>query len=242
VILRRNVEDRFSVVTREWDGATVVILGGGPSLSPEQFNVVRAARAADAIRVIAINDSYLAAPWSDVCYAADAKWYMWMGRGISKPKLGFTADEVRARWASFLGQKCGIHCADPYLPDDAHMLRNSHLTDALSLDPGALSTGRQNGYHGHGGFQALNLATLSGANTIILLGFDGGPSAQGLTHFHGEHPIPTPADVWPYIQRSFSCVENQLNAMSVHVINCSMESAIGSFEKMPLADALMVPA
>jgi hypothetical protein len=242
MILERIPGARLSRVLPSWKDATVVILGGGPSLTPEQFEQARAAREADSVRVICINDSYLAAPWADVCYAADAKWFTWMQRGIEKPRLGLSATQVRERWADFSGQKCGIEDAGQYLPDDVHVLRNSRLTGALSLDPGALSTGRENGYHGHSGFQALNLATLAGASTILLLGFDGGPSANGATHFHGEHPIPTGPDVWPFIVRSFSCIENQLEAIGVRVINCSMDSAIGSFEKVPLADALKVPA
>jgi hypothetical protein len=48
--------------------------------------------------------------------------------------------------------------------------------------------------------------------------------------------------VWPFIARSFSCVENELEAAGVRVVNCSLNSAIGSFEKVALADALTVTA
>lgn len=238
MILRRKPEDRFSTVAREWEGDTVIIMGGGPSLTVDQIELVYVAKTTEAAHVIAVNDSYLIAPWADVCYAADAKWFVWMTQGISKPKLGLTAVKVRERWATFAGQKCGIHSADPYLPDDVHMLRIANVHGSLSSDQGALATGRQDGYMGHSGFQALNLATLAGAKTIMLVGFDGRPGADGRTHFHGEHPIPTPADVWPHIQHSFSCIENELKAAGVRVMNCSPDSAIGSFEKVPLADAL----
>ncbi|HSW83550.1 MAG TPA: hypothetical protein VLH12_08750 [Usitatibacter sp.] len=241
MILDRIAGERFSMVRPLWSGHPVVILGGGPSLTAEQFALVKAARAANAVRVIAINDSFLPAPWADVCYAADAKWFRWMQTGIAKPALGLGAAAVRERWAAFPGEKCGIEAAG-HLPDDVHVLRVSHLTGALSRDAGALSTGRQDGYAGHSGFQALNLATLAGATTILLLGYDGGPNAHGQTHFHGDHAIPTPADVWPFIARSFSCIENELKAAGVLVINCSPVSAIGSFEKVALADALAVAA
>jgi hypothetical protein len=238
VILERVEGERLSRVLPEWAGGTVAILGGGPSLTLEQFEAVRVARESDAIRVITINDAYLLAPWADVAYAADAKWFTWHAQGIPKPGLGLTAEQVRERWATFPGQKCGIRSAEPYHAADVHVLRVSHLTGALSRDPGALSTGRQDGYAGHGGFQALNLATLAGARTVLLLGYDGRPSAEGKDNWHGAHPIPTPPSIWDFIVRSFSCIENELEAAGVRVINCSMKSAIGSFEKLELADAL----
>lgn len=239
-ILRRRTQDRFSEVVRWWEGSTCVILGGGPSLTLEQFELARAAHEAGRVRAIAVNDSYLCAPWADVCYAADSKWFEWHRLGIDKPKLGLTAAQVRERWASFEGEKVGIQCAEPYIPDGVHILRVAVLPpdQGLSRDRGALATGRHDGYTGHSGFQALNLAVLAGAQKIILLGFDGRPGADGKTHHHGEHPIPTPADVWDHIRRSFSCVENELNAAGVDVINCSPSSAIDTFPKYSLHDSL----
>lgn len=243
MILQRIDGERFSRVLPLWGGYTVVLLGGGPSFTDEQLSLVRDARAADEVRVIAINDAYLRAPWADVCYAADSKWHTWHGAGVAKPKLGLTAAEVRERWASFRGQKCGIDTAEPYLPDNVHMLRVApHDIRGLSTDPLVLATGRHDGYAGHGGFQALNLATLSATKRILLVGFDGRPDGRGATHWHGEHAVPTPADVWPHIQRSFSCAENQLVAAGVRVINCSPKTAIDTFTKVDLADALTVAA
>lgn len=237
MILERIQSERFSRVLPLWSAVPVVVLGGGPSLTAHQFDLVRAAREADAVRVIAVNDAYLMAPWADVCYAADAKWFVWQGIGVDKPGLRMRASEVRERWASFPGQKCGIETAQPYLADDVHMLRFSHAP-GLSKDAGAIASGRHDGYMGHSGFQALNLATLSGTKRILLLGFDGGPAPSGVTHFHGDHPIPTPADVWEHIRRSFSCIENDLKASGVTVLNCATESRIDTFPKVPLYEAL----
>lgn len=237
MILERIHGDlRFSRVRPIWSDRAVIVLGGGPSLSLEHFEMVRTARETDRVRVVAVNDAYLLAPWADVVYAADAKWFVWQSIGVEKPKLGLTAQQVRERWARFAGQKCGIEVAAQYLPDSAHVLRLSHAP-GLSRDPAALASGRSDGYMGHSGFQALNLAILAGAKLIILLGFDGGP-LSGQSHFHGEHPVPTPDDVWPHIRRSFSVIERELSAAGVRVVNCSPASAIENFEKMPLAAAL----
>lgn len=238
MILERIAGERFSRVLPLWGDLPVVVLGGGPSLTPDQFELVRAARAADAVRVIAVNDAYLLAPWADVCYAADAKWFVWHTNGIDKPGLGLTAAQVRECWATFAGQKCGVESADPYHPDDVHILRIAHGAQGLSNDPKAIATGRQDGCAGHGGFQGLNLATLAGGKVILLAGFDGRPDAMGKTHFHGDHPLPTPDAIWDYIRRSFTCVENDLKARGIRVLNCSLQSAIDTFPKVSLDEAL----
>jgi hypothetical protein len=65
-------------VQPEWRGQTVVIVGGGPSLTKEQVDAaghVVVGRAAP--KVIAINNAIELAPWADVLYFCDARWYEW---------------------------------------------------------------------------------------------------------------------------------------------------------------------
>lgn len=241
MILRRLPDSRFSEVVPEWRGATVVLLGAGPSLTLEHLKLIRAAREADRIRVIAINDLYLLAPWSDVHYAADSHWHAWHGVGISKPTLGLPAEMVRQRWASFVGQKCSIEQSGSNIRDEAvHILRNvAHPKgDAgLSRDPRALVTGF------HSGFQALNLAVLAGADTVILCGFDAREptneiAAHGLT---GDHPRPTPLEVYAQYRRAFSVAAPLIRQAGVSVFNASPLSAMESFPFVELAAVLREP-
>lgn len=236
MILHRRAGERFSEVAREWPGATVVLIGGGPSLSPAQLELVCAARAAEAVRCIAVNDGYLAAPFSDVCYFADSHWWHWHTHGIPKPAIGMTAEDVRGLFAAFRGQKCTIENSGANVTDDAvHMLRNRNFNahaDGLSLDPRALMTGRNSG------FQALNLAVLAGATSILLLGFDGQVGADGRTHWHGDHPRPTPDAAYPLYRQAMAAVSAVLQEACIRVVNCSPASAIDSFESMPLEEAL----
>jgi len=222
VILQRNDFDRFSRVLRGWAGDTVVLLGGGPSLTIEQVQAVYARHAADELRCIAINDSYLLAPWADVLYAADPRWHGWHA--------------VRESFKSFGGLKCSIQNPGADLfSDSVHVLRNRdhpYHGSGLSLDPDAISTGR------NGGWQALNIAILAGARKVVLLGFDGKPAADGKTHFHAGHPTPTPLAAYEEYRRAFSAGENAIKAAGVRVINCSPGSAIDSFEKLTLEEAL----
>ena len=84
----------------------------------------------------------------------------------------------------------------------------------------------------------IALAVLAGARTVILLGYDGKPAANGATHWHGGHPKPSSAAIFQHARRAFSAVERDLEAVGVRVVNCSPGSAIESFPKADLAETL----
>lgn len=239
MILRRIPDERYSEVLPEWRGCAVVLLGGGPSLSLEQVALVQAAHEQGLVKCIAVNDSYLWAPWADVHYAADSHWHLWHSNGIPKPKLKLTSAQVREAWASFKGQKCTVKNSGANVKDDrVHMLRNKGFplhTHGISDDPRALCTGRNSG------FQALNIAVLAKAQMHILLGYDARDGlAPGQTHWHGGHPHQFDPRMPEIIRRSFSLAENDLRTAGARVINCSPGSAINSFEKMDLQKALTI--
>lgn len=237
MILRRRESDRFSEVVREWEGGMCVVLGGGSSLTRAQVGLVSAAHLAGAVNCIAVNDAYLWAPWADVNYFADSQFWEWQSAGIEKPLIGLTADQVRERFVAFPGQKCSIQNSGANIKDDAvHILRNKSFPAqhgvGLSADPGALISGRNSGW------QAINLAILAGAKTIVLLGFDGRPGSDGKQHWFGDHPRPTPAAFYEAMRKAFSAGEAAIKDVGVRVVNCSPGSAIDSFTKMDLAEVL----
>lgn len=229
--------DRFSTVERAWDGGCFVIIGGGPSLTAEQCELVRQARAAEKVRVIAVNDAYLWCPWADVCYFADTHWWQWHTKGIPKPKLGFTADEVRERFAAFAGQKCTIQQTGALVEDpEVHMLRNQTWPEhrnGISTDPDCLVTGW------NGGHQALNLGILAGGKLGILLGIDGGRIGD-CEHFHGDHPAATAPQVYDLMCRAFRHAAPIIKKLGVRILNSSPGSHVDAFERVPLEDALEI--
>ncbi len=238
MILRRLPGIRFSEVLPEWAGQIVAIIGGGPSLTLDQVEQVRQH---EDVRVIAVNDAYLWAPWADVSYFADASWWTQHAAGVAKPMLRLSAEQVRERFSAFAGEKCSIESQVGSIEDAAvHILRNFHLDPngrgihgfGLSLNPRSLVTGR------HSGFQALNVAVLAGSRHILLLGIDGKPAADGRTHWSGGHKDPTPQDAYEFYRKAFSAAEHALKAAGVTVVNCSPGSAVDSFPKMPLEQAL----
>ena len=107
-------------VPKLWPGATVAILGGGPSLTIADVEAVRG-RA----RVIAINNSYTLALFADVLYGCDAKWWDWHRGAPTFPGLKYTIEPTK--WP------------------DVQVLKNTGPL-GLELAPTGLRTGFNSGY------------------------------------------------------------------------------------------------
>jgi hypothetical protein len=161
-------------------------------------------------RIIAINDSYkLTDP--DVIYAADAKWWK------RNPET-FALD-------------CFRYSLQPNkLP--SHQVIALQVTGLTGLETwsGGLRTG------GNSGYQAINLAVHLGAFKIILLGYD--MQKQGRRqHWHEDHPEQRPCNFKAWISYFPTLIEH-LRRHHVEVINCTRETALTCFPRMPLEDAL----
>lgn len=219
----KRLGDGFSCVNPyAWLDKTVVIIGGGPSITEAQMQIVERARDRDSCRVLAINNAAIQlAPFADVLYAADPRWWEWHRNDLALKE--------------FAGEKSSIQIENYKHQDDVHVIRNldyPNHTDGLSLSPFSIRTGS------HGGWQAMNIAILAGTKKIFLLGFDGAPDKDGKSHFHKGHPIPTPPQAYKYYQRSFSAAEKAIQDAGVQVINCSLASRIDTFPKQALTGLL----
>ena len=137
---------------RLWPESLIVCLGTGPSLTRADVARVQGQR------VIAINNAYQVAPWADVLYACDAKWWRWHHGA-----------------PGFVGRKYTLAPGLRDYPEVAAVTNTGTL--GLETDPRGLRTGHNSGY------QAINLAVHLGARTIVLLGYD----MQG-DHYFGRHP------------------------------------------------------
>lgn len=206
-------------VERIWPGETVVCIASGPSLTAEDVALVRGKA-----RVIAINANYTLAPWCDVLYAADAKFWRWIYKGTHPYGDG----------PAFLREFAGLKYTLTRGAADVHksvtVLRRG-IDTGLSVNPTTLNTGRNSGY------QAINLAVLLGASRILLLGYDMQQGPKGQEHWHVDHPNKSRS---PYQNfRSFypSLVE-PLKAAGVEVINCTRRTALTCFPRMALEHAL----
>jgi hypothetical protein len=193
-------------VERIWPGSTVVCIGTGPSLTQPDVDACR-----DRARVIAVNDAYRYAPWSDVLYAADMKWWHWQQK----------------RLPSFTGLKYSI---EPTRVAGVTALRNTGR-HGLERDPSGLRTGHNSVY------QAVNLAVHLGASRIVLLGVDMQRAASGPSHCFGEHPDKTQP---PYslCLAAFATIVAPVQALGIEILNCTRETALTCFPCSTLALAL----
>lgn len=229
--------DRFAVIDRGWEGKTVVCIASGPSVTPEQLEIVRAARERDEIRVAVVNDMYLVAPWADLLYFADAKWWQWHSQGLPKawPWVKFTAEQVAKAYASFAGQKATIFGTGMATSDPKVFMLHNHGSDKLSEKRNGLHTGSNSGY------QVLNLVTLAGAKRIPLVGYDM-RFTNGKSHSHNGHPHKMPENSYRDFAKTFATMVPQLQKWGVEVLNCTPGSAIQCFPRADLASLLASPA
>lgn len=182
---------------------------------------------ADAVRgrcrVIAVNNQAIDtecdgrtepafAPWADVLYAADSKWW----------------HANKARALAFAGIKVTIRASiDPQI----HFLEQSH--ERIFDDrPTHLATG------GNSGYQAVHLAVHFGAARIVLLGFD--MQATGnRRHWFGNHPkhLNTIQNFAAWV-KAFDRLAPVLAGRGVDVVNCTPGSALQCFRTDRLAAVL----
>jgi hypothetical protein len=223
--------DRFALVVPEWRNRTVVCIGGGPSVTEAALKAIEAARARDAVRVIAVNDMYLVAPWADVLYFADARWWDWHTAGIPKewPWKKFSAEQQKESFDAFAGQKVSIFGTGMQVKDpNVYMLKQAEGRTGLSTYPRELVTG------GNSGYQAVNIATLAGAKRVLLVGYD--MRFHGYkSHSHNGHPIKSASRTYSeeYVSK-FATMNGCLPRLGVEVVNCTPGSALGKI--FPQAD------
>ena len=204
-------ERGYSEVLPAWKGGTVVCMATGPSLTDAQIETVRLARErGDVSGVVVLNDNYRRVPWADLLYFADQKWWHWHK---DKPEL-----------AAFGGETCTIDTGPKSAGwDSTHILRNLG-GEGLSVEPGGLRTGINTGH------QILNIATLAGADRVLLLGYDARHADDKRVHWFGDHPDRT-GPPFSEMLRHMRTTLPVLQSLGVKVINCTPGSAIDCFER-----------
>lgn len=209
-----HVGSKYWRVPRLWDGQTAAILAGGPSLTRDQVERVR--RAAH-IRVIAINDSYALAPWADLFWFCDLRWWSWHADRAAWRDVLDRAAAGDAMVATLENRE--LHEKHPYI----RHLRNKGR-DGIEPAADAIRHGS------NGGYQALMVAMKLGAARVLLLGYDFRLSADGRTHWHAGHPIVSPASVYTDLMvPAYERVAPEIARAGVRVVNCSPDSALTVF-------------
>lgn len=197
-------------VERLWPGETVVCMATGPSLNQSDVDFVRG-RA----MVVCVNDAHRLAPWADVLYSSDQRWWEFY-RGVPE----------------FAGLKFGIQPLAPRRAWQVTVLRNTG-SEGIETQPDGLRTGKNSGA------AAINLAVHLGARRIVLLGYDMGCTPGQPAHFFGAHPEQLRTNVPPTsFVPFFGAMVEPLDEIGVTVVNCSRTTALKCFPRMDVSEAL----
>ncbi len=197
-------------VLRLFPGSTIVCVASGPSLTQEDVDYCQGKAV-----VVAVSDTYKLAPWANVLYATDAKWW-----GYHQGVPTFTGLKFALRHEA--GQWPGVQ-----------VLRDSG-DSGLTADPSELCNGKNSGYG------AVNLAVHLGATRIVLLGYDMQVAKDGRRHFFGDHPKPLLKDIPPFEwwRQNFATMVQPAKALGVEILNCTARTALTCFPRMALRDAI----
>jgi hypothetical protein len=196
-------------VPRDWPGETVAVLAAGPSMSREICDRLRGR-----CRTIAVNNVGIdtvesttgvmmpaLAPWADVLFASDAKWWR----------------TYHDRAVKFAGLKIGT-LSGPSLPEIKRVAFSGNAP--FDERPERVVSG------GNSGYQAVHIAAHFGAARILLFGFDM-RDVNKRRHYFGNHPAPCNSQgrygTWI---TNFKRLAAALEKRGVMVVNCTPGSAL----------------
>lgn len=189
---------------------TAICIASGPSLTAEDVNYCKGKG-----RVYVVNNCFKLAPWADVLYACDGRWWEHYHDEVAK---------------IFKGEKWTIDvpAADKYGLNTIGVLNDK----VWSEHPEAITLG------GNSGHQVLNLACIKGAKKIILLGYDMKARKDGIRHWHGDHVnalLQTNPVEYLNWRNNFKEASKIIKAK---IINCTVDTALDCFTRAELRDVL----
>lgn len=191
---------------RIWEGGTVVVVAGGPSLSLQQVRSIGISHARGRCKVIAVSDAVYPCWFADICYSSDAKWWD-HHEGLSAfPRVKISRN-----------------------PLGRYDVQNMHDTGESGFDPtpGSIRHGSNSGY------QAVHLAAQLGAKKIITVGMefsDGGARDHWFGLHEGRMDMHSDTGRWRAL---FLTLTDALEARGLEILNASPASTV---TWLPLVD------
>jgi len=195
-----------------WKGQDVYIIGGGPSIN----QIENLDEKLKDKKVIGCNDAYMFS-CVDICLSGDKQWY--------------DAYKDREDFKNFKGVM--ISCSSDAKKFDNDINYVFQQTNGISTDRMKLA------FNGNTGAAAINMALLTGAKNVFLLGFDMKEDEDGNSNYH-ENINRVPQRKYKYYMKKmgFMYVEIQKHFPDASIYNCNLDSAIDIFPKLNLEAAL----
>lgn len=215
-------------------GGTAVCIASGPSLTTEDVEYVKGKAT-----VIAVNDAIRLAPWADVLVSVDQLWWDKHYRAMRefpgvKVRVNPSMQKMSKAPSLKYCQGCQRRLVDPEKRKcwcEGIVTLFNGGTAGLSMEPDTICTA-----HNSGG-SAINVSVHLGATRILLLGYDMGSDERGRRHFYdtGAVTVTSPYDKF---RKLIGTMVEPLKAAGVEVLNCSRQSRLECFPRVPLREAL----
>lgn len=226
-------------IPRVWEGGTVIIIGGGPSIV-KQFNIPEEVvkkvyqgtspsiyseylKPLHKHHVIAVNMAYKLGDWVDMMFFGDAGFW---------PKY-------KADLLNFKGLR--VTC-NPELEETSKLKiikradRNPRLLKkGICTEPNTVC------WNSNSGSAAINFAVHLGVKRIILLGFDMTLDGGSNQHWHKFYSgnVKTVEGTFKKHMTGFPDMAADLKKLGIEVINANPESKIEAFPKMNFKDIVL---
>ena len=216
-------------VSPEWKGERAYLIAGGPSVAAQNLELLRDHR------VIAINSSWVRAPFADIVFFGDGRWWeaestcaKRLHRGLSPPAPQY-GDSLLA--SGYAGRIVTCDSSARRFPD--RLLRLRKLPPpGLSKDPTAVTMKRTSLT------AAINLVVHLGVASIVILGLDGKAAADGSTHHYHRYVWDQNTGCWAEQRKDLVTLVKPLRDRGIEVVNASPGSAIDLWPIVQLGDYL----
>lgn len=197
-----------------WEGERVFVIGGGTSVRSQNIEQLRGHR------VVVINTSYEVAPFADLLFFADTRWW----------------HAHREKLKSFKGM---IATTSASLQSEPRLLRLRKVRplehdEGLHTTPGHVIIQRT-------GLQAVfNILFHMRVKTIVLVGFDMQRDEQGKAHHHAPHEwdVKPGNRTWDIQMKQLAIMVEPLRQAGIEVLNASPNSRLAFWPRVTLEDAI----
>src|SRR5262245_7001096 len=187
---------RFWAVSCEWSRETVFVVAGGSSVQALDLERLRGRK------IIVINSSLYAVPWADILYFGDFRWW----------------NEHQAAVGAFSGR----------IVTTATAVRNEQVLVCRKTNPPGLARERDSLMQKWTSLTAAtNLAAhlVGPGGTIVWLGADGKPGADGRVWHHEAHRWPPLPQRWDRHRADLASIRGSLVEFGITLRNVGVDSA-----------------